>query len=121
MNSFYTSHLFICTNRRDCGHKRGSCATRGAEELRAYAKQRVKELKLPRARVNSAGCLGRCELGPVMVIYPEGTWYHIRSKEDVDAILIDHLINGQPIDRLRLTNEQRNLAGGPAPEIDCGA
>ena len=38
-------------------------------------------------RINSSGCLDRCELGPTMVIYPEGVWYHVETREDVDEIL----------------------------------
>lgn len=115
-NSFYNSHIFVCTNRRAPGAKRGSCAGRGAEELRDYMKTRAKELRLPATRVNMAGCLDRCELGPVMVIYPEGTWYHIRTRADVDEILLSHVINGRPVERLRILNEQRTLPDGPVPE-----
>ena len=41
---FFQSHVFCCTNRRESGSKRGSCAEKGAEELRDYIKSRVKEL-----------------------------------------------------------------------------
>jgi len=54
-------------------------------------KVRVKELGLPRVRINQSGCLDRCELGPSVVIYPEGVWYKIESTADVDAILERHL------------------------------
>ena len=54
-------------------------------------KARVKELGLPRVRINQSGCLDRCELGPSVVIYPEGVWYKIESTADVDAILERHL------------------------------
>jgi (2Fe-2S) ferredoxin len=45
----------------------------GSDALRDYMKARAKELGLPGIRINSAGCLDRCELGPTMVIYPEGS------------------------------------------------
>lgn len=118
-NSFYASHLFICTNRRDCGSRRGSCATRGAEELRSYAKERMKQLKIPNIRINTAGCLDRCELGPVLVIYPDAVWYHFRSRDDVDEILTEHVINGRPVHRLMLASDQKFLSQGPAPETGC--
>ena len=61
---------------------------RGAGELQTYMKVRGKALKLgKRVRINKSGCLDRCELGPVMVIYPEGIWYHYQSREDIDEIL----------------------------------
>ncbi len=91
---FYTAHLFVCCNRRPDGHKRGSCAAKGSERLRDYMKARVKELGLERVRVNLAGCLDRCELGPCVVIYPEGVWYRIETPADVDAVLERHLAAG---------------------------
>jgi (2Fe-2S) ferredoxin len=91
---FFDAHLFVCTNRRPDGHPRGSCAAKGSEALRDYMKARVKELGIPRSRVNSAGCLDRCELGPCLVIYPEGVWYKIATRDDVDRVLETHLVAG---------------------------
>ena len=91
---FFEAHLFVCTNRRPDGHERGSCAARGSERLRDYMKARAKELGIAGARVNSSGCLDRCELGPCMVIYPEGVWYRVDSTADVDAVLEAHLVTG---------------------------
>lgn len=99
---YFRIHVFCCTNRRPAGHARGSCAEAGAEPLRAYLKARVKELGLPGVRINSAGCLDRCELGPVMVVYPQGVWYRYRSYEDVDRILTHHLAGGAPVSDLML-------------------
>jgi len=90
----FDHHLFVCTNRRPDGHKRGSCAERGSEALRDYMKVRVKELGIRRVRVNTAGCLDRCELGPCVVIYPEGVWYKITTREDVDRVLSEHVRDG---------------------------
>lgn len=91
---FFDAHLFICTNRRPDGHSRGSCAAGGSEHLRDYMKARAKELGIANIRVNSAGCLDRCELGPCMVIYPDGVWYRIGSTADVDTVLQTHLVEG---------------------------
>jgi (2Fe-2S) ferredoxin len=91
---YFDAHVFVCCNRRPEGHKRGSCAERGSERLRDYMKARAKEMGLPNLRVNTAGCLDRCELGPCLVIYPEGVWYRIGSTEDVDAILVAHVRDG---------------------------
>jgi len=91
---YFQAHIFVCCNRRPDGHKRGSCAASGSEALRDYMKVRVKELGLPEVRVNMAGCLDRCELGPAMVIYPEGVWYSVRTTADIDAVLEQHLVEG---------------------------
>jgi (2Fe-2S) ferredoxin len=102
---YYEAHIFACTNRRPDGHRRGSCAARGSETLRDYMKARAKELKVPGIRVNSAGCLDRCEFGPAMVIYPEGIWYRPTSIEDVEEILQVHVIGGGRVRRLMLTEK----------------
>ncbi len=91
---YFDAHIFVCTNRRPDGHQRGSCAARGSETLRDYMKARAKELGIANLRVNSAGCLDRCELGPCVVIYPEGVWYRLDGTADVDAVLRGHVIEG---------------------------
>lgn len=107
---YFEAHVFVCTNRRPDGHPRGSCAAAGSEKLRDYMKVRSKELGLEgRVRVNAAGCLDRCELGPTMVIYPEGVWYTFSSNADVEEILQTHLAGGSKVDRLALAVDQREL------------
>lgn len=70
-------------------------------------KARAKELGLePKIRINSAGCLERCELGPTMVIYPEGIWYTYQTKEDIDEILQTHVIGGGRVERLMLQPDE---------------
>jgi len=101
--SHYQHHLFFCLNRRDDG--RACCADHDAERLQAYAKDRVKQLGLSgpgKVRVNKAGCLDRCELGPVVVVYPEAIWYTYVDEKDIDEIIESHLIGGEPVARLRL-------------------
>ncbi len=55
-----------------------------------------------RVRINTAGCLDRCEEGPIIVVYPEGVWYTYMDKEDVDEIIREHLVNGRVVERLRI-------------------
>lgn len=106
---YYRAHVFCCTNERPAGHPRGCCKAKGAEKLRNYMKARAKELGLSDVRVNMAGCLDRCELGPTMVIYPEGVWYSYASMADVDEILQRHLIEGGRVARLMLETGQKEL------------
>jgi (2Fe-2S) ferredoxin len=73
--------------------------------MRAYAKDKVKALgkKVPgNVRINSAGCLDRCEEGPVMVIYPEAVWYTYVDQEDIDEIIDQHLVHGRVVERLKI-------------------
>lgn len=102
--SYYQRHIFFCCNQRQNGER--CCNDHGANEIRDYAKTRVKELKLSggegKVRVNMAGCLDRCDEGPVIVVYPEAVWYTYVDKEDVDEIITEHLQNGRIVERLRI-------------------
>ena len=103
---YYRCHVFCCVNARAPGHPRGSCSGRGSVRLRDYMKAKSKALGLERVRINASGCLDRCELGPTMVIYPEGVWYHYESRADVDEIIETHLVQGGRVARLVLSPEQ---------------
>ncbi len=104
---YYEAHVFCCTNVRPPGHTLGCCAEKGAVKLRDQMKARAKELGLEGVRVNIAGCLDRCELGPTLVIYPEGVWYTYRTTADIDEILATHLRDGRRVDRLMLQPDQK--------------
>ena len=101
--SYYKHHLFFCTNEREAGE---SCCQRfNAKNAREYMKKRVKALGLHQPgqiRVNNAGCLNRCEQGPVIVVYPEAVWYTYIDRADLDEIIEEHLRNGRPVERLML-------------------
>lgn len=101
--SFYRYHIFFCTNQREDG--RACCMQHGAATQRGYLKQRVKEMGLSGPggiRVNTAGCLDRCDKGPVAVVYPDAVWYTYVDREDLDEILQRHLINGEIVERLQV-------------------
>ena len=69
-----------------------------------YMKKRIKEMGLSRKiRINIAGCLDQCRLGPTMVIYPQAIWYTYKNKLDIDDIIEQHLIQGKVIERLLLS------------------
>ncbi|MCG2586604.1 ferredoxin [Massilia sp. TS11] len=102
-NAYYQKHVFICMNQREDG--RPCCAERGAKDVQQYMKKRIKALDLNgqgKVRINQAGCLDRCEEGPVMVVYPEGTWYTYVDTSDIDDIIDSHLIGGQVVERLKI-------------------
>jgi (2Fe-2S) ferredoxin len=102
---YYDLHVFCCTNRRPDAHPRSSCAAKGSEEMRDYLKNKAKEAGVKGVRINSAGCLDRCELGPTMVIYPEGVWYGYKTEADLDEILATHIQGGGRVTRLLLKPE----------------
>jgi (2Fe-2S) ferredoxin len=101
--SHFKYHVFFCTNQRAPGDD--CCNNHGANDLRAYAKDRVKALgdKIPqRVRVNMAGCLDRCGEGPVLVVYPEAVWYTYVDQSDIDEIIDEHLVKGRVVERLKI-------------------
>ena len=100
---YYKHHVFFCVNERDDG--REFCNQHGAEDMRGYAKGCIKQLNLSgegKVRINNAGCLDRCDEGPVMVVYPEAVWYTYVDKEDVEEIIQEHLVHGRVVERLKI-------------------
>jgi (2Fe-2S) ferredoxin len=100
---YYQRHVFFCTNKRDDG--RACCQDHDAQNLRDYAKAKVKSLGLAgkgKVRINNAGCLDRCDEGPVVVVYPEEVWYTYVDKADIDEIVEEHLVHGRPVERLKI-------------------
>ena len=101
--SYFKHHVFFCCNQRQPGDT--CCNNNKASDLQAYAKDRVGALGLKgkgQVRINKAGCLDRCDEGPVLVVYPDNIWYTYVDNEDIDEIIQEHLINGRPVERLRL-------------------
>ena len=98
---YYERHIFFCLNERDPG--RDACANHRAQEAFDRCKSQVKAAGLSapgKVRVNKAGCLDRCTVGPVAVVYPEAVWYTYVDAHDIDEIVESHLKNGQVVKRL---------------------
>ncbi|OHX10658.1 (2Fe-2S) ferredoxin domain-containing protein [Chromobacterium sphagni] len=101
--SYFDKHVFVCCNQRANGE--GCCNNLGASELHAYMKEQIKAKGLSgkgKIRVNKAGCLDRCDEGPVLVVYPEETWYTFVDKQDIDEIIDEHMVNGRVVERLKI-------------------
>jgi len=106
MDIGYGIHVFVCDNERPEGHPRGSCAHRHGMMVRMWFQDAMaRHGLLDGTRVNRAGCLDYCELGPVVVVYPEGVWYSPKTQEDVEEIVTGHLKGGKPVERLLLRSE----------------
>ncbi len=101
--SYYDQHVFFCLNQRDSGE--ACCAQQGAQAAFDHCKRRVKAAGLAgpgKVRVNKAGCLDRCAGGPVLVVYPQETWYTYVDLADIDEIVDVHLTRGRVVERLLL-------------------
>ncbi len=103
MTLFYKKHIFFCTNKREGKNKR-SCGSEKVLFLRKYMKDKVKASGIKGVRINSSGCLNRCKKGPLMVIYPEGIWMKVTSKEDIDLIIENYLKKNKVLKDLIIKN-----------------
>lgn len=96
----YRLHVFVCEGKR--------CAAKGGEMIYEYMKGKVKDLGLKgEVKVTRSGCMSVCketdeegQYSPIMVIYPEGTWYRNVVLADCDEIIEKHLKNGEVVQRL---------------------
>lgn len=99
----FERHVFVCTNERPEGHPRGCCKSKDSVPLHAALKEATAKAGLAgRVRINKAGCLDQCEQGVTMVVYPEGVWYGHVTLADIDDIVNQHLLDGRPVERLRI-------------------
>jgi (2Fe-2S) ferredoxin len=90
-------HIFICCGPNCCSHQE-------SEDVWNYCKDRLRKLGLTGSagtvHRTKADCLRICQQGPIVVVYPEGTWYHRVDKTKMEQIIQNHLVQGKP-----LTNE----------------
>lgn len=98
----FRHHVFFCLNQREPGAPLGCCASKNAEELFNACKSRVKEKGLSGVRINRAGCLDQCKLGPVVVDYPANAWFRLETLNDVEHFVDDYLAKGTPPKNLQL-------------------
>jgi (2Fe-2S) ferredoxin/predicted O-methyltransferase YrrM len=90
-------HLFVCTQQKPEGVP--SCAASGSFAVLEALDRETQGLSHD-AQLTTCGCMGLCDEGPVMVVYPAGVWYRRVQPADVSEIVDTHLRGGKPIDRL---------------------
>lgn len=99
--SYYNKHVLLCTNQKPTG--KPCCSNSGGEEFFSYMKDKLVQLDVHgpgKIRISKSGCLGRCALGPCLVIYPEGIWYTYSSFSDIDKIINEYLLENKQVDSL---------------------
>jgi (2Fe-2S) ferredoxin len=105
----FTSHIFVCCNTREPGNSRGCCDPDAQGRLRDCFKAELKRRQLgPLVRANQAGCLDQCELGPTVVIYPQGIWYGHVTPDDVPRIVSETIEGGRVLEDLLIPDGQLN-------------
>lgn len=94
-------HVFVCTQNRPPQHPRGSCAAKESTAvLQAFWAELQKRQAYEKVSVTFSGCLGPCEIGANVLVYPEGVLYCGVKPADVDEIFTSHLEGGVPVARL---------------------
>lgn len=97
------AHVFVCTHERPAGSPRGCCQEKNSEDLVTLFKKEIARVGLVAdVRAQRAGCLDTCEMGPSVVIYPEGVWYGRVGAADIAEIVKSHLVEGRPVERLKI-------------------
>lgn len=98
----FDRYIFVCINERPAEHPRGSCGTSGSLEVLEELKRVVAEHGLKtKIRVNKAGCMELCEIGPSVMVHPDNVWYQKVKVEDVREIVESHIVGGVPVERLK--------------------
>jgi (2Fe-2S) ferredoxin len=91
----YRYHVFVCTSGK-------TCSWQGGPEVHEALKRGVHRAGLKgTVRVNHAGCMNQCGHGPMVVVYPEDTWYAQVDESGAERIVAEHLVGGRAVDALR--------------------
>lgn len=108
---FYRSHVLVCAGT--------GCTSSASLEVRDALNQQITKLKLDKeVKVVETGCFGFCNLGPIMVVYPEGTFYCQVKPEDVKEIAEEHLLKGRVVSRLLYKEPDSEIKVTEFDEID---
>ncbi|MCI8535673.1 MAG: NADH-quinone oxidoreductase subunit NuoF [Hungatella sp.] len=106
----YRSHVLVCGGT--------GCTSSGSQQIMEALQDEIKKNDLTEeVSVVQTGCHGLCALGPIMIIYPDATFYSMVKVEDIPEIVSEHLLKGRVVTRL-LYNETVTPAGNVKALID---
>lgn len=93
--------VFVCSQQRPPGHPRGCCAAQGSQAvLQAFWQQVQARQAYDQVGVTYSGCLGPCDGGVNVVVFPDSVLYSHVKPEDVPEIFEKHLLGGEVVTRL---------------------
>ncbi len=96
-------HVFVCTSCRINGVQKGYCHSKNSVDIVQKFMELIDEFGLGSdVMVTNTGCFGICEKGPVVVVYPEATWYGNVTVDDVEEIVESHFEGGTVVERLKI-------------------
>lgn len=91
-------HVFICSQQRPAGHPRGSCGEKGAAALMpAFSQSLIKHNLVNKVSLVATGCLGPCQVGASVLVFPGAHLYANVKEGNVETIIQEHLIGGAPV------------------------
>lgn len=89
----YRSHVLVCGGT--------GCTSSGSQQIMVALREELKKQGLDEeVSVVQTGCHGLCALGPIMIVYPDATFYAMVKEEDIPEIVEEHLLKGRPVQRL---------------------
>jgi len=106
-------HLFLCADQT----KPLCCSKEVGLAAWDYLKKRLKELGMDQPRPEGcifrtkANCLRVCQHGPILVVYPDGVWYHSVTPEVIERVLQEHVLGGQIVQEYLLALPERETGG----------
>ena len=91
--AFKRSQILLCGGT--------GCTSSGSQTLvKEFKKELIKHELMDEVELVITGCFGLCELGPVVIVYPEGTFYSRVEPSDIPELVEEHLVKGRPLERL---------------------
>jgi len=96
-------HIFVCTSSRPNGQQKGFCHSKAGVDVMTRFMEEIEERDIGgEVFLSNTGCLGICEKGAVVIVYPDNVWYGSVTPDDVTEILDQHIEGGTVVSRLAL-------------------
>lgn len=96
-------HIFVCTSSRINGQQKGFCHSKDAVDLVMKFMEEIEDRDLGgKVFVSNTGCLGMCDKGPIVIVYPDNIWYGSVTADDIEVIMEEHIEGGTPVARLEI-------------------